>query len=462
MLLKNSISDLKKVIKSENILFSDEERYCYAQDSTNVRMVESVPDVVIFVESIEDVQNILKYANMHNIPVISRGAGTNMVGACTCKTGGIVLNFSKMNKILDFSPVNMTMKVQPGVVLKDIKELAETEGLFYPPDPSNFKVSTIGGSIAQSSGGAMSFKYGTTKDYILSLTVVLADGTLMKLGSGNIKDAVGYHLNQLIVGSEGTLAVVVEADLKLIPKPDASQLITAYFDSFDNAVFGVNNIIKERVFPATIDFMDNNSIVTVEKFVPSGLNIEKCAMLLIEIDGFNSSMQEQADKVINALKVANASDISVITDNKQKENVWTARRASFAAAAKLAPDVVSDDIIVPRSNLAKMINGCKAICSKYNLNVCIVGHVGDGNIHPQIALNLDDDIQFKNYTSAKGEIYALALSLGGSISAEHGVGIEKLPYLSKTVDSNAIDYMKKVKRLFDPNNILNPGKIFNI
>ena len=413
-------------------------------------------------ETTEEVQQILRYANTHSIPVISRGAGTNMVGACVCRQGGIVLNFSKMNKILDFSPENMTMKVQSGVILDDIKKLAETAGLFYPPDPSSFKICTIGGSIAQSSGGAKSFKYGTTKDYILSLTVVLADGTIMKLGADTIKDAVGYHLNQLIIGSEGTLAIVVEAELKLIPKPEASSVITAYFDNFENAVLGVNQIIKERVFPSTIDFMDKNSMITVENFYPSGLKTDKEAMLLIEIEGFAVSLSEQQKRVENALKTAYASDVDIYNDEKEKEDIWTARRASFAATAKLAPDVLSDDIIVPRTNLSKMITGAKEICSKHNLQVCIVGHVGDGNIHPQIALNLDNDDEYRHYLDAKAEIYSLAVSLGGTISAEHGVGLEKIPYMENIIDKNSIEYMKRVKKLFDPNNILNPGKIFKL
>jgi FAD/FMN-containing dehydrogenase len=251
MLLKSNIDDLKKVLNSDNVLFREEERYCYAEDSANIRESAKLPDVVVFVETIEDVQKIVKYANKHNIPIVSRGAGTNMVGSCVCSDGGIVMNFSKMNKILEFNPDDMTMKVQPGVVLSEIKNMAESAGLFYPPDPSNFKVSTIGGSIAQSSGGAKSFKYGTTKDYILSLKVVLADGTLLRLGSGTIKDAVGYHLNQLIIGSEGTLAIVVEAELKLIPLPESSGIITAYFDTIQDATSAVNQIIKQRVFPAT-------------------------------------------------------------------------------------------------------------------------------------------------------------------------------------------------------------------
>lgn len=462
MLLKNKLDRIKNVVKGRTILSSEEELYCYAQDSTNKRGKVISPDLVVFVETVEDVQKILKYANIHKIPVISRGAGTNMVGACTCPNGGIVLNFSKMNKILDFNPVNMTMRVQPGVVLNDIKLLAESKGLFYPPDPSNYKVSTIGGSIAQSSGGARALKYGTTKDYILSLTVVLADGTLMKLGAGTIKDAVGYHLNQLIIGSEGTLAVVVEAELKLIPKPEAVMLISAYFDNIEDSILAATNILKSRVSPATIDFMDNNSIVTVESFNPTGMDTSKAALLIIELDGFNSSMLDQENIVKNSLYSANASLIKIAKTKDEIETIWTSRRASFAATAKLAPDVVSDDIIVPRENLAKMIIACNKICRDNNLEVCLVGHIGDGNIHPQIALNLESDVEFKNYINAKSEMYKLAIELGGTISAEHGVGAEKISYLNSTIDKNSLEYMKMIKKMFDPNNILNPNKIFKI
>ncbi len=462
MLLKSKIDKLKDIVDMSDVLTDNAELYCYAEDSTSAHSVRTLPDAVVFVKKAEDVQNILRYANSNKIPVISRGAGTNMVGACTCPKGGIVLNFSRMNKILDFNPIDMTMTVQPGVILDDIKRLADSEGLFYPPDPSNYKVSTIGGSIAQSSGGASGFKYGTTKDYILGLTVVLADGTLMKLGSGTIKDAVGYHLNQLIIGSEGTLAVVVEAKIKLIPKPQSRRSVLGYFDSLENAACGVNNIIKKKIFPAAIDFMDNNSIRTVEEFYPCGLKTDKEAMLLIDIDGCEASMSYQQKCVQDALEQAGASDIQIAVSAEEIENIWIARRASFAATAKLAPDVLSDDIIVPRSSISKMVCACKDICNKYSLKVCMVGHLGDGNIHPQIALNLEDDSEFKRYIQAKSEIYNLAISLGGTISAEHGVGVEKISYINNIVDNSAIEYMKKVKSIFDPNNILNPGKVFKI
>ncbi|MCM1004055.1 MAG: FAD-binding protein [Candidatus Gastranaerophilales bacterium] len=456
MLLKDKLDKIKTVLKNDNVLANLEERYCYSRDAYNMKNEGKIPDLVVFVETVEEVQKVLKYANEHEIPVVSRGAGTNMVGACVCAEGGIVLNFSKMNKILELNTANMTARVQPGVILGDLKKEAESHGLFYPPDPSNFKVSTVGGSIAQSSGGAMSFKYGTTKDYVLSLKVVTADGRLMTFGAETIKDASGYHLGQLIVGSEGTLAIVVEAVLKLIPKPESKRAVSAYFRSMEDAITAVNGIIAEHIFPAAIDFMDKNSMITVEEFAKCGLKTENECMLIIDLDGFESSMNQQIHKVNEVLTRNNAAGIEI----SDKEDVWEARRSSFAASARLAPDVISDDIIVPRENLAKMIKKCNEISAKYNLKMCLVGHVGDGNIHPQIALNLENDEEFKNYISAKSEMYDAALSLNGTISAEHGIGIEKLSYLGNTMDKNVLECMKMIKLAFDPKNILNPGKIF--
>lgn len=461
MLTKNKIiSELENLLPKSNILKDLEECYVYAQDGTNTRTSDKLPDTVVFPTSIEEVQGILKFANNHSIPVTARGAGTNLIGACLPDCGGIVMNFSKMDKILGINKTDMTAIVQPGVVVGKLVEEAEKLGLFYPPDPSNLKVSTIGGSIAQSAGGPKTFKYGTTKDYILALKVVLADGSLMITGSNTIKNATGYPLTQLFIGSEGTLGIVVEATVKLIPKPETSRVLIAYFDDIETATLSVNNIIDSKIFPSTIDFMDNNSIRTVEKFYPAGLLTDKAAALLIEIDGSQTSVEQDGEKLKEVLVNSNASDIRLSHSTEENEKIWIARRSSFAAAAKLRPDVVTDDVIVPRSHLSVLIKGINDICDKYNLETCLVGHVGDGNVHPQIALNLENDEEFKNYTNAKQEIYKLALSLGGTLSAEHGIGAEKRKYLPLAVDKVALDYMKKMKTLFDPNNILNPNKIF--
>ena len=461
MLLKNRLEKVKSFIKNDNVLAKLEERYCYSTDASNNRIDSQTPDLVVFVETIEDVQKIVKFANIHEIPIISRGAGTNMVGGCLTPTGGIVLNFSKMNKILDFSAENMTIKVQPGVILENIKNTAESRGLFFPPDPSNYKVSTIGGAIALSSGGALSLKYGTTKDYVLSLKVVTANGEVLTLGSETMKDAAGYHLNQLIIGSEGTLAIVVEATLKLIPKPECRQVISAYFDSFENAVNAVNKIMTSNISPAAIDFMDKNSITTVEEYTKIGLCTNSSCMLIIELDGIKDTLNTQIQKVENILKDYNAYSTSSLKF-EDSQRLWEARHSSFAAASRLAPDVISDDIIVPRNNLLNLIDGCYKICDKYNLKICLVGHIGDGNIHPQIVLNLDNESEYRNYQNAKAEIYELTNQLKGNISAEHGIGIEKVAYIESIIDKDTLEYMKIIKKVFDPKNILNPGKIFKL
>ncbi len=385
-----------------------------------------------------------------------------MVGACVCQKKAIILNFSKMNKILDINSKNMTVKVQPGVILGDLKKAVDKQGLFYPPDPSNFNVSTIGGSIAQSSGGALAFKYGTTKDYVLSLKVVTANGELITIGSETIKDACGYHLAQLMVGSEGTLGIIVEATLKLIPKPKARRVIAGYFDLIDNSINSVNEILKQQIYPSAIDFMDRNSIQTVEDFSQIGLCTNSACMIIIELDGNDNSVTNDIKEVEKILLKNNAKCIDISSSNEDSDRIWKARRLSFAASTRLAPDVLSDDIIVPREKLTKMIKKCHEIAEKYKLKLCLIGHIGDGNLHPQFVLDLNNDIEKTYYKKAKKEIYEYVQLLGGNISAEHGIGIEKLPYLKNTIDNKTFEYMKMIKKVFDPNNILNPGKIFEL
>ena len=462
MLMKTNklISDLKKTLSSCNVLETLEERYAYAQDATNIKEIKNLPDVVVFVENIEQVQNVVKLANKYKTPIICRGAGTNVVGACSTEHGGIILNFSKMNKILEINRENMTARVQSGVVLGDLQKAVESFGLFYPPDPSNLAVSTIGGSIAQSSGGAKSFKYGTTKDYVIDMKVVMANGEILQTGSNTIKNATGYNLNTLFVGSEGTLGIVIEATIKLIPKPESKKVLMAYFDTVKTAVSAVNKIIEHRIFPATIDFMDKNAIQTVEKFYPANLLTDKEAALIIEIDGFECSMDYQEKIIVDILNSSDASAIQASHNEEEYNRIWTARRSSMGACAKMKPNVTTDDVIVPRENLEKLVLGIREICEKYNLAVCMVGHVGDGSVHPQIPIDYSDEAEYKRYKLAKAEIYDLTAKLDGILSGEHGVGSLKREHISKVVNSVALDYMRQIKKTFDPNNILNPYKIF--
>lgn len=461
MLTNNKlIKELKKNLTPDNVLATPEERYVYAQDASNIRDINRLPDAVVFVNNIEDIQKVLLTANKHKIPVICRGAGTNVVGACRTDHGGIVLNFSRMNKILEINQENMTARVEPGVIVGDLQKEADKLGLYYPPDPSNLAVSTIGGSIAQSSGGARTFKYGSTKDYVLDLLVVMANGEVLRTGSNTIKNATGYNLGSLFIGSEGTLGIVAEATLKLIPKPECRKVIMAYFDTIDDAIKAVNGIIEQRIYPTTLDFMDKNAIQTVEKFYPSGLLCDKDAALVIEVDGFACAIDYQRDIVVTILNKCGASAIQYSNNEEEYERIWTARRSSMGACAKLKPNVTTDDMIVPRSKLSELVRGTRAICEKYNLTVCMVGHVGDGSIHPQIPVDYRDEDEYNRLKKAKSEMYELTARLGGILSGEHGIGSEKRPYISKVVNSTALDYMRQIKKTFDPNNILNPYKIF--
>lgn len=459
--MKKIIEKIKQIVSSKNVLTELEERYVYALDATNKQNIEKLPDVVVFVETIEQVQQIVKLAYENEIPIIARGAGTNLVGACITVHGGIVMNFSKMNKILEINQENLTARVQSGVVIGDLQAEVEKLGLFYPPDPSNLKVSTIGGSVALSSGGPRTFKYGSTKDYVIDLKVVLASSEIINTGSNTAKNSTGYHLSQLFIGSEGTLGIVVEALVKLIPKPEGSKVVLAYFDKISDATHAVNVILENKLFPATLDIMDKKTLQTIEQFYPAGLLTDKDAALFLEVDGYLNSLDYQQEKIIQYCKQSGASEIQFSKTPEDADRIWTARRSAFGACAKLKPNVVAEDVVVPREKISDLVTGVREICDRNNLLVCIMGHIGDGNIHPNIPLDLNDENDVKNYAIAKDEIHKLAVTLGGTLSGEHGIGCEKSKYMQFAIDDVTLKYMEKIKQVFDVKNILNPGKIFS-
>ena len=456
----NLVKTMEDIVGKNNVLSGYDELYIYSTDSTNITNPKELAEVVVFVENVQQVSKIMKYAYKKNKPVIARAAGTNLCGACLPKKGGIIIDFAKMNKIVEINKNNLICKVEPGVVVEDLQKEAEKFDLFYPPDPSNLKVSMIGGSIGLSSGGPHTFKYGSTKDYVIDLEVVLADGTVMHTGSSCSKDVTGYNMTQLFVGSEGTLGIVTQATIRLIPKPEAKRVMLAYFDDLEDTSKTANDIISNLITPSVIDLMDMNTLKTVESFYPCGLKTDKTAALLIEIDGFKSNLDEQYEKIIEICKKNHSSYIQTACTKEEEESIWIARRSSFGATAKLAPNVMTEDVVVPRENIVALVKGIWEICNKYELKTCIMGHIGDGNIHPNIALDLRNPIEANNFKQAKTELFNLALSLKGRLSGEHGIGCEKSPFMNKALDPNNFEYMKKIKQVFDPKNILNPGKIF--
>ena len=457
---KNTVKSMEDIAGKENVLSSYDELYAYSTDSTNITNPDEIAEAVVFPLNTQQVSKIMQYAYLNSIPVVARAAGTNVCGACLPKKGGIILDFARMNKIIEINKNNLFCIVEPGVVIEDLQKAVEKFDLFYPPDPSNLKVSMIGGSIGLSSGGPHTFKYGSTKDYIIDLEVVLSDGTVMHTGSSCSKDVTGYNMTQLFVGSEGTLGIVTKATVKLIPRPEAKRVMLAYYDSLEDTSKTVNEIISNLITPSVIDLIDQNTIKTIESFYPCGMLTDKAAALLIEIDGFKENLDKQYEKIIEICKKNNSSYIQTASTKEEEEKIWVSRRSSFGATAKLAPNVVTEDVVVPREHIVELVNGIKKICDKYNLKTCIMGHIGDGNIHPNIALDLRNPAELNNFKQAKKELFELALSLNGRLSGEHGIGCEKSEFIEKALDPNNLNCMKQIKKLFDPKNILNPGKIF--
>ncbi len=458
--MKKIIKEFKQIVGKENILDSDAEKYCYSYDATNTIEKLKQPDYIILAENTKQISEIMKIAHKNKIPVVVRGAGTNLAGCCFTPKGGILLHLSKMNKILNIDRKNLTCKVQPGVIVGDLQTEVEKVGLFYPPDPSNLRVSTIGGSIGLSSGGPHTFKYGTTKDYIIDLEVVLANGDIMHTGAQTAKNVVGYNLTQLFVGSEGTLGIVTEATIRLISQPETKRVSLAYFETLEDCANAVGGIIENKLTPSVIDLLDQKTLETIENFYPSGLCIDKEAALLIEVDGFYADIDLQQEKVTEICKKYGSTIVKTAKTEEEAEKIWTARRSAFASCAKIAPDVLTEDVVVPRTLIPKLVIGIREIFNRYNLAACIMGHAGDGNIHPNVALDLRNPIDRENFKKAKDELFKLAISLGGTISGEHGIGSEKSAYVKGAVDLIALEYMKSIKKLFDEDCILNPMKIF--
>lgn len=450
-----------KLLGEENVLTSKEDCIMYATDSTAIGIDLYLPDYVLFPTTTQQVSEILKLADENSIPVTTRGAGTNMTGACVPFKSGIVLSVTKMNKIIDFDEQNQTIKVQPGVIVGDLQKAVEQKGLFYPPDPSNLKVSTIGGSLALNSSGSRTFKYGATKDYVIDLTVVLANGEVIKTGSNTIKNATGFNLTQLFIGSEGTLGVITEATFKLIPKPADTNVMMIYFNTVSDAANAINGIIINKVIPSVLDIMDKITMETIENYSPAGLLTNNAAALFIEVDGDEQEIKKQTKLISEICKQYNSTKQQIAKTEEDKQKLWVARRSSFAAVTSLRPNVLSEDMVVPRSKMPDMIIKTYEIGQKYNLDISIVGHAGDGNFHPHIAFDMRDIQEAERVNGAVKELFLTAVDLGGKISGEHGIGSVKAKYLKYSVDAGTLKYMKMIKKLFDPKNIMNPQKVFD-
>ncbi|MCM3596729.1 glycolate oxidase subunit GlcD [Metabacillus idriensis] len=449
---------LQSIVGAENYDDSKAGRLVYSFDATP--QFQSLPDAVIAPRNTAEVSKVVKICNEQQIPLVPRGSGTNLC-AGTCPTeGGIVLLFKHLNAILEIDEENLTATVQPGVVTLDLIHAVEEKGLFYPPDPSSMKISTIGGNINENSGGLRGLKYGVTRDYVMGLEVVLANGDIIQTGGKLAKDVAGYDLTRLFVGSEGTLGIVTKAILKLIPVPEDKMTMLALYQDLEAAAKSVSKIIANKIIPTTLEFLDQPTLKVVEDFAQIGLPTDVKAVLLIEQDGPTDVVQRDMIKMAAICEEEKAVSVKVAESEAEADGLRTARRSALSALARLKPTTILEDATVPRSEIAKMVLATNEIAEKYGLTICTFGHAGDGNLHPTCLTDVRNHEEVERVEKAFEEIFVKAIELGGTITGEHGVGVMKAPYLELKAGKEGIAAMKAIKHSLDPNNIMNPGKMF--
>ncbi|MEZ0119736.1 UNVERIFIED_ORG: glycolate oxidase [Heyndrickxia coagulans] len=449
---------LIQVVGRENYDDTQAGRLVYSYDASP--QFQAMPDAVVAPRNKAEVQAVVKLCNEYRIPVVPRGSGSNLCAGTCPVEGGIVLVFKHLNRILEIDEENLTVTVEPGVITLDMIKAVEAKGLFYPPDPSSMKISTIGGNINENSGGLRGLKYGVTRDYVLALEAVLANGEVIRTGGKLAKDVAGYDLTRLLVGSEGTLAVITEATLKLVPMPEAKKTMLALYQDIEACAQTVSDIIANRIIPATLEFLDQPTLQAVEAFAHIGLPTNVKAVLLIEQDGPQEVVERDIEKIAEICRKQHAVDVKVAASPEHAEALMTARRSALSALARLKPTTILEDATVPRSEVAKMVVAINEIAEKYGLHIGTFGHAGDGNLHPTCLADIRDQDEMERVEKAFAEIFQKAIELGGTITGEHGVGMAKAPYLEWKLGKPGIGVMNAIKNALDPNHILNPGKVF--
>ncbi len=458
-MIESVIKELRDFLKPDQILTDPEDLSVYAFDATAV--LHEMPGCVLMAETTSEVSRVLQIANRDRIPVVTRGSGTGLGGGSLPVPGCIVLCLVRMNKILELDVKNLTITAEPGVITQKIFETAAASGLFYPPDPGSVKISTIGGNVANNSGGLRGLKYGVTRDYVMALEVVLADGQILNTGTKCVKDVAGFTLKDLFVGSEGSLGVITKITLKLIPTPESKKTLLALFDRMTDAAETTSAIIREKIIPCTLEFMDRITIGCLEDHAQIGLPRDAEAVLLIEVDGHPAQVEEQAERTGRIALDHGAREVRHAASEEEAAEMIAARRAAFGALAHLAPTIILEDATVPRSELARMVAYIQEVAERYQIRIGTLGHMGDGNLHPTFMVDERKEGEMEHVERAIKEIVEFAVKLGGTVTGEHGVGLVKKPYLESMVGPVALDVMRRVKGSFDPNTILNPGKIFD-
>jgi glycolate oxidase len=452
------VSRLREHVGAEYVRADAASLAAYAADALGQG---HLPDVVVTPSNANEISAIARLCNEHRVPLVVRGAGTGYTGGAVPTCGGVVLSMERMNRILEIDELNLLAVVEPNVITGDLQRAVERVGLFYPPDPASLATSSIGGNVAECAGGPRAFKYGTTKRYVLALEAVLPTGEIVRTGSKAVKNVVGYDLTQLLVGSEGTLAIITRITLRLIPKPPARATLSASFASVEQAVQAVTSLIERRVVPAAIELVDADSIRAVEAFVgravvPSGAN----AQLIVECDGAEAAVEEEIDRVVSACRDVGSLRTTRAATDAEREEVWSVRRQLSFALRATGLLKINHDVVVPRGRVPQLFEALADLKARHALQIASFGHAGDGNIHVNLMIARQDEAARARARDAERELFERVVALEGSISGEHGIGFAKAPYLPIELSADVIALMKRVKASFDPNGILNPGKMF--
>jgi glycolate oxidase len=451
------IQELRAIVGGENIATAKQDLICYGYDATQM---EFLPAAVVHPANAEETAAVLKLANSRKFPVFPRGAGSGFTGGSLPKAGGVVLVTTRMNRIIRIDTENLIAEVEPGVVTEDFQKAVEKLGLFYPPDPASLKFSTLGGNVAENAGGPRCVKYGVTKDFVMGLEIVLPTGEIIRTGTETYKAVVGYDLTRLLCGSEGTLGVITKITFKLLPLPDAKKTMLTIFDSIDGAARAVSTIIGNKIIPTTLEFMDYATLQCVERRFNLGVPPEGRAVLLIEVDGDRDLIEKQAARIHDLIKPLGLVQFRAAKDNAESEALWKVRRLVSPSLRDVNPDKMNEDIVVPRSKVPDIIREIEKIQQKYDIPIVNFGHAGDGNIHVNVMINKEIPGEEEKAHAAIREVFQATLDLHGTLSGEHGVGLAKQPYIEMELNPAQIGAMKAIKLALDPNNILNPGKIF--
>ncbi|EEP61276.1 FAD-binding oxidoreductase [Sulfurihydrogenibium yellowstonense] len=446
---------LKEAIGEHKVLDDEMDRMLYSYDATRLSFP---PDVVVIPESEEDIKKVVKICYEEGVPITPRGAGSGYTGGAIPVKGGVLISFEKMDKILWIDEDNAVAKVQPGVITYRLQQAVEKKGLFYPPDPASYKFCTMGGNVAENAGGPRCVKYGVTREYIMELDTVIYTGETIHTGRITLKDVAGYDLTRLLIGSEGTLGIFTGITVKLIPKPKAKKTVKAVYMDLESVGKTVKDIFKAGISPSALEFMDKLAINAVEDFGHFGLDRDAEVILLIEVDGHPKALE---DEILEVAKICemNGAKVEVAKTDREAEKLWEARRSLSPAVAKLGRTKINEDIVFPRSYLPEALPKLREIGRKYNLKMVNFGHIGDGNVHANFMINGLDPDEVARAEKAVEEVFDLALSYRGSITGEHGVGITKAEFMRKQFSPQEMELMKKIKRAWDPENLINPGKM---